>query len=417
MRPSKILIIGLVWPEPSTTAAGHRMLQLIWFFLEEGCGLTFASTATPTKYSLDLQGLGVNSVPIRLNHSSFDAFISDLQPDVVVFDRFITEEYFGWRVSELLPNAVRILDSEDLHSLRNARKECLTSGVHFSENHWLQNEMTKREIASIYRCDCTLVISHFELLLLQETIGISPKILLYFPFLVGKVTQTDRTSWPGFEERSGFVCIGSGKHGPNIDGIHWLKRDIWPSIRQLLPEAEIRIYGAYLPTQILQMHLPREGFHVLGWIEDLKTAMRSAKVNLAPLRFGAGLKGKLLDAMSNGTPSVTTDIGAEGMHQNWAWCGFVANNPQRFAEKAVLLHEQKPLWQNAQNTGMDILEHCFEKEMHHATLANKIMEMQEDLTKHRNQNFIGSLLQYHTLAATKYLSRWIELKERSKNLD
>src|SRR6056297_4363571 len=119
----KILVIGYVWPEPTTTAAGCRMLQLLDAFLTFGYDITFASTASKTQYSLDLAKLGVQEVAIQLNHSSFDEFVKELSPNVVVFDRFMVEEQFGWRLAEFAPNALRILNTEDLHALRKSRED------------------------------------------------------------------------------------------------------------------------------------------------------------------------------------------------------------------------------------------------------------------------------------------------------
>ena len=168
-----LFIIGYVWPEPATTAAGHRMLQLIDAFQEFGYTVVFGSTATRTEYSLDLEAKGVQCVNLQLNHTSFDAFVSDLEPAVVVFDRFMVEEQFGWRVVEFAPKALRVLNTEDLHSLRKAREEVYKRGEEFSVNHWKNHPMILREVASIYRSDLTLMISSFEMELLTPRSGYS----------------------------------------------------------------------------------------------------------------------------------------------------------------------------------------------------------------------------------------------------
>ena len=122
---SKILIIGTVWPEPNSTAAGSRMLQIIEQFQINNFEIVFASTAAIGEFSFDLKSLNIQMVPITLNSSSFDDFIIGLNPEIVVFDRFMIEEQFGWRVTEHLPNCLRILDTEDLHFVRNTRFENL----------------------------------------------------------------------------------------------------------------------------------------------------------------------------------------------------------------------------------------------------------------------------------------------------
>ncbi len=401
-----------MWPEPNTTAAGGRMLQLILYFLGQGYHVTFASTAAVSEFSMDFGELGVQSTAIKLNDKAFDVFIKSLNPFLVLFDRFLTEEQFGWRVAAHAPEAIRILDTEDLHSLRAARQQTSNSDIPFTLDVWLQHDKTKREIASIYRSDCSLIISPYEVQLLQEVIGINPKLLLYFPFLLNPIFEYEKAQWPSFEDRTGFIFIGSGKHEPNVDAIKWLKVELWPLIRQSLPTVNLRIYGSYFPDFIKQMHRPKDGFHIMGWTPNAKKVLSGAKVNLAPLRFGAGLKGKLIEGMQCGTPNVTTSIGAEGMHADLPWSGFIENEPKQFSEKAVLLYSDSQQWKRSQDYGAAIINQCFRKEEHINSLKSRVKRLQDDLKSHRNQNFIGSMLNHHTMTSTKYLAKWIELKNQ-----
>ena len=120
-----LLIIGKVWPESTTTGAGVRMMQLIDSFRNSGYSITFASTAQKSDHSEDLTKLGVDTVMIELNSDNFNIFLRQLQPAIVLFDRFTTEEQFGWRVEEELPHCLRVLDTEDLNFLRSARESVL----------------------------------------------------------------------------------------------------------------------------------------------------------------------------------------------------------------------------------------------------------------------------------------------------
>ena len=153
-----LLIVGYVWVAPNSSAAGSRMLQLIELFLQHEYTITFCSPAQKTEKALDLTTLGVNEVTVELNASSFDSFIKDLQPTIVLFDRFMMEEQFGWRVAEHCPKALRILDTEDLHFLRKTRHKQLKKGKQFSTEALLKSNEAKREIAVILRCDMSLII-------------------------------------------------------------------------------------------------------------------------------------------------------------------------------------------------------------------------------------------------------------------
>lgn len=408
----KLLVIGHVWPEPSTTAAGGRMFQLLEAFISFGYGVTFASTAAKTEYSLDLERLGIETATIVLNHSSFDDFLQKLKPDAVVFDRFMVEEQFGWRVAEFAPNALRILNTEDLHSLRKAREEAYKKETVFSVQHWKDHPMTLREAASIYRSDIALMISPYEMDLLQQELNIPTDLLFHLPFMVDPISPKTVKEWPSFEKRSDFICIGNGKHAPNVDSIKVLKNPVWPQIRKKLPEANLHIYGAYLPQQVKEMHDPKTGFYVEGWAKNVEIVLQNAKLLLAPLRFGAGTKGKLLDAMRHGTPSITTKIGAEGMHGDLPWNGTITDDWHVFSEAAIEGYQDQGKWSAAQANGVTLVNSLYEKKRLQDRLKRHLDEAGQNLEFYRGQNFIGQLLRHHTLASTKYLSKWIEEKGR-----
>lgn len=412
MQRQTLLIIGYVWPEPNSTAAGSRMMHLIHFFIKEGYQITFASTASETEFTFDVATLGLKKTQIQLNHSSFDDFVTELDPQVVLFDRFMTEEQFGWRVAQHAPKAMRILDTEDLHSIRFTREATFTAKQPFTKKAWLTNDMTKREIASIYRSDLSLIISSYEMELLQKVLKIDKQLLLHLPFMLANIKEEKTKQWLSFEERTNFICIGSGKHAPNNDAVLWLTSDIWPLIRKQMPQAKLQVYGSYLPKGIEQLHRPKDGFYVMGRAEDSAVVMGRAKVSLAPLRFGAGIKGKLVESMLCGTPNVTTGIGSEGMCGQLHWNGKIANTSQAFADAAVALYQDKMAWEQAQQNGITIINQWYDKDILVHELSSRIKDMLYNLEHYRGQNFTGALLAHHTLASTKYMAKWIEAKNR-----
>ena len=412
MQRKSLLIIGAVWVEPNSSAAGKRMLQLIAQFLERDYKITFASPAQKNEKAIDLISSGINEVAIELNNASFDVFVKELNPTIVLFDRFMMEEQFGWRVAENCPQAIRILDTEDLHCLRKTRELCLKQQVHFSVEELLKQDITKREIAAILRCDFSLIISTFEMTLLKNTFHIAENILMYLPFLFDEITDSQQKKWQSFEEREHFIFIGNFFHKPNVDAVLTLKNKVWTAIRKQLPKAEIHIYGAYVNQQIQELHNKKEGFIVKGFVEDANEVVENAKVVLAPLNYGAGIKGKLTEAMLCGTPSVTSTIGVEGMAGDFPWNGFVADDFSNFALKSAELYTNKPFWEQAQLNGIDIINSIYSKEKNGHLFFSKIEDIQTNLEKHRVSNFLGNLLQHQTLQATKYMSKWIEEKNK-----
>ncbi len=409
----QVLIIGYVWVEPNSSAAGSRMLQLIELLLKNNYKVTFASPAQKSKKAIDFSKLNVDEISIELNSASFDDFIKHLQPNIVMFDRFMMEEQFGWRVAENCPNALRILDTEDLHFLRKTRHQQLKRGEEFSNEALLKSDDAKREIASILRCDLSLIISTHEMKLLKEVFKIDESLLYHLPFLLDKIDENVVNEWKPFNQRAHFVFIGNFFHAPNVDAVLQLKKHIWKLIRKELPKAELHVYGAYATQQINQLHNKKEGFIVKGFVEDAMEVVRNARVVLAPIRFGAGIKGKLTEAMICGTPSVTTSIGAEGMCYRFPWCGFVEDDFDDFAFLAAEVYRNKNSWKHHQETGKEIINYVYDKEKIGQPFIDKIIELQQDLETHRTQNFLGNLLQYQTLQSTKYMSKWIEEKNKS----
>jgi glycosyltransferase involved in cell wall biosynthesis len=407
-----VLIIGFVWPEPNSSAAGGRMVQLISIFKENGFDITFASSASDSDFMIDLGSLGVAKKSITLNCSSFDVFIKELNPSIVLFDRFMMEEQYGWRVAENCPDALRLLDTEDLHCLRLARQKAFKKNRQFTTDDLLVEDVAKREIASILRSDISFMISELEMEVLQSVFKIDKQLLYYLPFLLGPINDSTIQNLPSFEDRKDFVFIGNFLHEPNWNAVQYLKETIWPLIRMQMPEAVLQVYGAYPSQKVLQLLKPAEGFNIMGRADDAQEVVRKARIVLAPLRFGAGIKGKLIESMQCGTPSVTTTIGAESMSGNLPWNGFITDEAQTFADKAIELYQDKTLWQEAQENGFQIIEKRYLKSLFDIDLIKHILKVQSHLKQHRLNNFVGALLQHHTLTSTKYMSRWIEEKNK-----
>lgn len=405
----KLLIIGHTFPEPATTAAGNRMMQLISVFQDEGYKIIFGSTARTSEKTVDLSSLGVITEILQLNHTSFDTFITQLNPTIVLFDRYITEEQFGWRVIQHCPQALRILDTEDLHFLRKARQEAYKKTRDIFQVN-LYSDTAKRELASILRCDLSLIISKYEIELLTKTFAIPEAILRYVPFMVEK--KSIQYTSPSFKNRDGFMTIGNLLHAPNVDSVLFLKKEIWPKIKQQIPQTTLSIYGNYAPQQITQLHDEKEGFLIKGWAPSVAVAMQQAKICVAPLRFGAGLKGKLLDAMLYGTPAITTTIGAEGMYGDLKHTGGIGDTVDTFVENAVSLYQDAKAWHSYQQRGFKVLENYYLKNEISETLRYNISYLLNNLSLHRTSHFVGQILQHQSLQATKYMSKWIEEKNK-----
>jgi hypothetical protein len=295
---------------------------------------------------------------------------------------------------------LRVLDTSDLHCLRHAREQALKSG----EVLKLRNEIALREIAAIYRSDLSLMISEFEMALLREEFGISESLLAYWPF---SLELSDECVL--FEDRKDFILIGSFLHPPNLDAARWSKAEIWPLIRQELPEAELHCYGSYGDRYAAELHDPKSGFYFKGRAEDALATMSLYRVNIAPLRYGAGLKGKVFDGFQTGTPTVMTPIAAEGICSNLDWGHAAAED---FAAAALQLYREPEAWRIRQFEERALCRERFDSAHWLSRLVSIIQRVVDEKVQRRKQNFIGQMLRHHQHRSTEFMSRWIEYKNK-----
>jgi O-antigen biosynthesis protein len=408
---NKILFIGLVWPEPTSSAAGVRIIQLLKSFRPEDNEIIFASAASKTEYSFDLSEMGVTSVEIELNSSSFDSFVTDFNPSIVLYDRYISEEQYSWRVKEYCPEALHILDTEDLHFLRKARENSAKKGEFFSIDFCF-TDITKRELASILRSDVSLIISKFEMNLLQNQFKVDTSSLLYLPLWID---SNENDSYLSFEERDGFMFIGNFIHEPNWDAVLQLKNIYWPIIRKQIPNAKLYIYGAYPSDKVFQLHNEKEGFIIEGRAASVEFVCSKHRVMLAPLRFGAGVKGKLIDALHYGLPSVTTEIGVESLiEDNSEWGGIISTTIEEFCLGSVDLYSNKFTWESAVERINTILINNEQFKDQGTRFYNQMLVLKKNLKQHRQSNFLSSILSFQLMQGTKFMSKWIELKKQNE---
>ncbi|MCW8935523.1 MAG: glycosyltransferase family 4 protein [Gammaproteobacteria bacterium] len=402
----KILVIGYVWPEPNSSAAGRHMLSILRLFKQQNWLVEFSSPSQPTDHMIDLSSEGISSKGINLNCDSFDTYISEYKPDIVLFDRFMMEEQFGWRVDKHCPNALKILDTEDLQCLRNARHKALKANREMTQKD-LFDDLAKREIAAILRCDISLIISSYEMELLINTFKVDANLLHYLPFMIDIDKLPSKTR--SYSERKHFMTIGNFRHAPNWDVVLYLQT-IWPLIKKQLPEAELHIYGSYPPPKATALNNADSGFIIKGWAEDVYKIMQDYRVCLAPIRFGAGIKGKLIDAMIMQTPSVTTTTGSEGMFKDESWPGIIKDELAEFVDAAVSLYNDETAWSNSKNNAFDLIKSRYDSKKLGPILIDKITDTETNLDQYRLNNFTGAMLKHHLMKSTKYMSQWITAK-------
>ena len=407
------MFIGHQWPEPKLTAAGWRTCQLIQSFINKGNQVDFACIVEPELKVKDTVMSDVTCHEITLNDDGFDLILEKIQPQMVVFDRFMTEEQYGWRVRLKCPDTVTILDTQDLHFLRKARAAYMDEypsafDASLCPLQSFYGPLSMRELASIWRCDKTLVISQFEYRILTDHFSVPETLLTYIP-LVSSLSPQARNPW---ETRQHFLWVGNRKQPPNNDSLMYLGQRLWPSIRHELPEAELHVIGANKNALQTQMIAKTSGMVEMGWVDDLLGLMTQYRVNLAPLRFGAGLKGKVISALSCGLVTLTSPIGAEGLDQEQKNGVKVATDPQAFIQSSIRLYQQKEHWSHAHESALSLIQASFSIDHYMDQLMDDLNRIKDALTAHRQKHFMGQILQHQSNYASKYLGQYLTLKNK-----
>lgn len=345
---------------------------------------------------------------------------------MVVFDRFFVEEMFGWQVHRVTPRCLRILDTQDLHFLRAERQQASTKSAAetprpaISMSVDVRGDLASRELASVQRSDCTLIISPAEMRLLTHDLAFPAQKLFYLPICSRLSTLRPFDPAASHQAKQGLCTIGNFQHAPNVDALHWLKEEIWPLLRARLPNAEFHVYGSHSkPSHERHFHDPSTGWHFKGFVDDHLAALAQHLVLVAPLRFGAGQKGKIVDALSVNTPVVTTSVGAEGMAGGGgssSWGGLVADTPRDLASAVVQLVEDPSVWNRAVLAGRELIRENHDFDAHQARLGTHLKILLETLEARRGSDWMAATLFHSGNRATEFLSKYIKAKEELQHL-
>ena len=415
----------MVWPEPKSSAAGVRIDRLIRFFNHVGWSVHISSFAEISDHSIEYAHAHVYHLNPNSPHT-LDS-IRAIDPDIVVFDRFIVEEQFGWQVAEACPRAVRILDTEDMHGLREARR--LSLRHHSHEMLWKQdfmifedtlaNPTSLRELASMYRVHLNLMVSRDEMDLVGKYYHVDDTYLYYLP-LVSEEWKKRTTSNQNIESkdvRNHCVFIGNYKHAPNRDAVHHLCTNLWPHIRKRVPNLELHIYGAYADRDIQKLANKSLGITIKGRASDVGTVMNEYFLQLAPLRFGAGIKGKILEAIISQLPTITTPIGNEGLKEYTFGFGFpgeIAESDNEFIEKTVSLTQNNHRYQQHVETAGLISEQLIRDAIEFGYEHRLLKHLSDPsfIEKMLNPSLVHSSFRQTNNLAHKYLSKYIAEKNK-----
>ncbi len=340
-----VLIIDSYTPTPDRDSGSGRMVELMAMLLDEGCSVTFfnQSLVRDGGYTDDLQQLGVEawwrpwlaSVPAWLKEHGprFDAIIVSrhyvLSPLLPLFTRFA-------------PKAKLVFDTVDLHFLRELR-EAEHSGLAADRR---KSERTREvELRLVRAADHTWVVSAVERELL---VRLSPESQISVVSNIHRSADTPS----GFEARDGGVFFGSFRHPPNVDAALWLVNDILPLVRQQLPGFRLHLVGADAPASVIEL-ARHAGVEYRGHVPDLDALLDTCRLSVAPLRYGAGIKGKVNHSLARGLPVVATGCAIEGMSLESERDVLLADDAAAFAGAIVRVYSDQSLWQRLREGGRE----------------------------------------------------------------
>lgn len=355
-----VLIVEACMITPDMDSGSVRMQALLEILTGMGVHVTFVADNLEHRqpYVRQLQQSGVE-VWYGPYIGSVTELIERTGPryDAVMICRHYIASPLVECVRRHAPQAQLWFDTVDLHYLREERLAALENSPQLAAT---AAQTKVQELGVIKACDLTFVVSPVEQgILAQELPGKPVEILsnIHEPL--------DQT--PGYAEREGLLFVGGFQHPPNVDAVTWFVREVWPLVRAEAPDMHVRIVGSKMPESLRQ--LAGNGVEILGFVEDIDPLLASSRISIAPLRYGAGVKGKVNQAMSHGLPVVATPMAVEGMNLIDGTHVLVGDTPAAFAAAVLRLYRDPQLWQQLVDGGKANVRQVFSRDVARQTLA------------------------------------------------
>ena len=346
----RVLVIDARVLCPDQDAGSMRMLSLLLIFQELGFQVSFipANLLRVSPYTERMQELGIECLHFPFV-PGFGTFFAEhgREFDVIILSRAHVAEEMLPLCRKHTPNTPVIFDTVDLHFLRGHREADLTQD---ETKRRRAAEMESLELGLGSASDAVVVVSTEERKILERKLPGQRVALI-------SMIHDVHSGTPLYGSRRDCLFVGGFEHTPNVDAMLWFSSEIMPLVLDQLPEAKLYIIGSKIPESIRL--LASEHIITHGYVEHIEPFLESCLLSVAPLRYGAGVKGKITQSMSWGLPVVSTSIGAEGMHLEHGKNVLVADKAAIFAKHIVQLHRDPELWQRLSQNGLKTIEEHF----------------------------------------------------------
>ncbi len=344
----RILVIDWTIPRPDRDSGSVRMVAILRILREAGFQITFAARdlSFDSHYAPQLERMGIEV----LRRDYVGAVRQYLEQwggcfAYVVISRRDTAKLHLEVVRELCPGATLIFDTVDLHFVRETRERALQSDGGLDD---VAERSRKEELAMVRQADVTVVVSAEERALLHAAAP-GRKVTV-----VSNIHEPQPTSRP-FQDRTGILFIGYFLHKPNVDGVLWFVREVMPLLAADDGEDfTLHVVGSDPPKEVRALAADRVQIH--GFVADVIPLFDACRLSIAPLRYGAGVKGKIGQSLALGVPCVMTSIAAEGMGIVDGASGLIADTPAELARKVRQLYGDAQLWETLRRGGIDLIE-------------------------------------------------------------
>jgi GT2 family glycosyltransferase len=365
----RVLIIDILTPTPDQDAGSVTAFNMMLLFKAMKFQITFIpedNFAFIPYYTDHLQAIGVEA----LYHPYSSSVSKHLKEHGERYDLvYLCRPQVTYRclndVKKYCKNAKFLYETADIHFIRLMRE------AQISKNKYLINEakeMREKEIYILKNVDESIIRSTEELKILEDQKELKGASMSVFP-LIMPIQKTNAS----FFERKGILFIGGFNHKPNVDAVLYFVNEILPFLLLKKPDLDIYIVGSNPPGEITK--LATKNLHIVGFVKDLNVYMNKVRLSFVPLRYGAGVKGKIGTSMAAGLPVVTTSIGAEGMSLiNNKHC-LIEDHPEAFADKILALYQDKKLWNSLRESGLFFAEKSFGAKNAYNILAKTLRKL------------------------------------------
>jgi len=350
----QVLVIDHSLPTPDLDSGSLRMLEIVKAIRRRGHHVAFLAEGLAHRqpYAQNMQRLGVEVVHQPFYRSVIDYLDQHGREfDLVIVSRADIASRYLETVRSLAPQAKAVFDTVDLCFLREARAAVILDDPSLCP---AAERRKQQELGLAKKYDATMVVSPIEKGILEaECPGI--KVIL-----LPNIMDIPSIEPPGFDARRDLVFIGGFGHPPNVDAVVYFVERILPRIVEKLPDVVFQIVGSNMPAEIRR--LTGEHVRALGYVPDVRPIFDKSRVAVAPIRFGAGVKGKVNQSMAHGVPTVVSTIAAEGMHLAHELNAMIADDPAGFADAVVRLYTCQDLWDRISANGRENVREHFSVE-------------------------------------------------------